>query len=65
MSRGVRGNGQGGAAPAVSRIRETLAFHLLEPNQAALAVVTAAAVPNQDRGTAALAAPTGWSPARS
>lgn len=62
MIRGVRGNGRGGVAPAVKRIRETPAFHSLEPHQAALADVTAAAVPNQDRGTAALAAPTGRSP---
>lgn len=63
MSRGVCGNGRGGVAPAVSRIRETPAFHSLGPHQAALAGVIAATVQGQDRGTAALATPTGCNPA--
>lgn len=61
--RGVCGNGRGDVAPAFNRVPETLALHPLEPQQAALASVRAATVPGQDRGTAALAAPTDCSPA--
>lgn len=62
VKRGVRSDGQGGVALAVSHVRETPATHSLQPHQAALTGVIAATVLDRDRGTTALAAPAGCSP---